>query len=456
MKTIAILWNSMEDNFNDALEDINEQAHILDCFKVDFNNNFDKFISDIYPYSGDEKWKLEYKINAMNNKYKKNEVLILFLDIPSSNKIYCERKNIYLYENVEKLKKCIRDKYKNIVKNYSFDNIFHMTDDELEFDKTLLIIKKHFILSWINNRKGFIRLNDYLINDKDIIETNELNGKREKFWFADMLFMYKKEKFNSYELYSELFADEIARILGLKCSTYFPAIYNNSRGVITLNFIEREEEFISGSKIIDFYLNEKKTEEIISPIEFICKFNNFEQLPSIIKNYCLKNNLYYNPDIILELKKYFVFDFILLQTDRNPNNWGILLDKKNNTIRLAPLYDNSNIMGMNKSIEQIVNLSLMDIYKLPTSLLLDVNDNFFDHKLSLLQKIEDNYIIDIFNEYLNMLINIDIDLLFSKVEKLYGINIPNNFKTTMNRLFSFNINNLYSIINKKNYEKTKK
>ena len=81
MKTIAILWNSMEDNFNEALQDINEQAQILDCFKVDFNDNFDKFISDIYPYSGDEKWKLEYKINIMNNKYKKNEVLILFLDI---------------------------------------------------------------------------------------------------------------------------------------------------------------------------------------------------------------------------------------------------------------------------------------------------------------------------------------------------------------------------------------
>ena len=123
MKTIAILWNSMEDNFENVLNDLKNYSNILDCFKINFNDNFDKFISDIYPYSGSDKWKLEYKINIMNNKYKKNEILVLFLDIPNSEKIYCERKKTYLYKNVEEIKQNIRQKYKNLVKNYCFDNI---------------------------------------------------------------------------------------------------------------------------------------------------------------------------------------------------------------------------------------------------------------------------------------------------------------------------------------------
>ena len=203
MKTIAILWNSMEDNFENVLNDLKNYSNILDCFKINFNDNFDKFISDIYPYSGSDKWKLEYKINIMNNKYKKNEILVLFLDIPNSEKIYCERKKTYLYKNVEEIKQNIRQKYKNLVKNYCFDNIFHMTDDEIEFNKTLLIIKKHLIINCFNNKDGFVTLSDFLINEKKFIKKDELNGKRDKFWFANNMFMFKKAKENSYEVYSE-------------------------------------------------------------------------------------------------------------------------------------------------------------------------------------------------------------------------------------------------------------
>ena len=39
MKTIAILWNSMENNFLEALKDIEEFSIVHDCFKINFNDN---------------------------------------------------------------------------------------------------------------------------------------------------------------------------------------------------------------------------------------------------------------------------------------------------------------------------------------------------------------------------------------------------------------------------------
>ena len=446
MRAIAILWNSMENNFDEALSDIKRFSEIQECFKINFDNNFDEFISDIYPYSGDQKWKLDYKINIMNNKYTKNEVMILFLEIPNSNKIYCERKKTFLYENIENLKEFIRSKYKVKVKNYSFDNVFHMTDDELEYEKTLQIIKKHLMISFINSNQGFINLNNYLGNDRQIVEKNELNGKRDKFWFADNLFMYKKAKEDSYELYSELFVDEMARILGLECAKYIPTIYNNSAGLTTLNFAQDDEILIDGSHIIDFNITGEINRQLVSPIESICKFNNFEVLPSLLEKYCLKNDLEYDDNLIDHLKKVFVFDAILLQTDRNPNNWGVLINKKSRKIKIAPLYDNSNIMGMNKRVEQVFKLDLEGIYKLPTMMIYNFGDSFFEHKLDAIKKIDDNYIISIFNEYLSKIRSINIDTIFSNIEYNYNIVLPESFKCFIKSWLCENINNLDSII----------
>lgn len=46
----------------------------------------------------------------------------------------------------------------------------------------------------------------------------------------------------------------------------------------------------------------------------------------------------------------YVLDMILLQTDRNPYNWGIIVNEKDKIVELAPLFDNSNICGMNKDV----------------------------------------------------------------------------------------------------------
>ena len=97
MKAIGILWNSMDEYFNYAICDIMKYAVINDILSINFEDNFPEFISRIYPYTGKEIWKLEYKISHMYNKYIFNKIKILFLDINAGEKKYIERKNLYIY-----------------------------------------------------------------------------------------------------------------------------------------------------------------------------------------------------------------------------------------------------------------------------------------------------------------------------------------------------------------------
>jgi len=60
--------------------------------------------------------------------------------------------------NLEKLKSSIRNKYKEKVNVYFFDNVFHMTDDEIEFKATYSYLID-FIKSKENKeQKDYIRI----------------------------------------------------------------------------------------------------------------------------------------------------------------------------------------------------------------------------------------------------------------------------------------------------------
>lgn len=63
-----------------------------------------------------------------------------------------------VYSNLENLKSSIRNKYKEKVNLYFFDNVFHMTDDENEF-KTTYSYLVDFIKSRENkDEKGYTRI----------------------------------------------------------------------------------------------------------------------------------------------------------------------------------------------------------------------------------------------------------------------------------------------------------
>ena len=158
MRTIGILWNSMDAFLEEAINDIQTFASVTDVISIDFKDKFSDFISKIYPYKGEEKWKLEYKISHMFNQYANNKINIIFMNIDNENKIFVPRKKLYIYEDVEKLKMYIREKYRNKINNYAYDNIYHMTDDEDEYKITIELIINYILFYFI-----FLQIKSQLI-----------------------------------------------------------------------------------------------------------------------------------------------------------------------------------------------------------------------------------------------------------------------------------------------------
>lgn len=153
MKSIAILWNSMNPFFEEAINDISNFAVIESLEYIEFKD-YRQFVRDIYALdigTGKPGYS-EYKADIMVDKYDSNQICILYLLLPPSEKKYIERKDTYIYENIEYLKQFIRQKYKSKVEKYSFDNVFHMTDDEKEYDFVLNVINKHLLEN--TDRKG--------------------------------------------------------------------------------------------------------------------------------------------------------------------------------------------------------------------------------------------------------------------------------------------------------------
>lgn len=158
-------------------------------------------------------------------------------------------------------------------------------------------------------------------------------------------------------------------VLGVNVADIFKA-YNNGEflGTISKNVAGENETLIMLSAIIETLLEEKKPEviEIASQINDI-KNKNIQQFPK--KNGVIEERavLEDEEDIkqIIEMfpkaldlisvpseqrenikKEYFkmiIFDILTNQVDRNNDNYGIIYDKKNGTIRFSELFDNSTI-----------------------------------------------------------------------------------------------------------------
>lgn len=424
MKAIGILWNSMDEFLEEAIDDIQSFVSVTDVISIDFQDKFSDFISKIYPYKGGEKWKLEYKISHMCNQYANNRINIVFMNIDNENKIFAPRKKIYIYEDVEKLKVYMREKYRNKVNNYAYDNVYHMTDDEDEYKITIELII-NYILFYFSSDKTTINLDELMYYKKNFLKKNYKNGKRNKLTLCDDKLIYKEGKENSFESEAELFTFYFLKKLGIESAKCYMSSYLGNKGIITKNFINDSQSFYDGTHIIDLYLNYLETgelsysQEIRHDIEEITKFNNLDDLSNVFEILEHLTGIKFC-SLIAELKKVYSVDMLLLQSDRNSNNWGILYDNITSEVRLSPLFDNSNIFGFNKpdKIKEMIDFKISDkefilsLYKDNFTLLrLHREDNIFDSKLNIMDSVDDH-------EVLSYLKNMIDKIEFYGLEKL--------------------------------------
>lgn len=442
MKLLGVIWNSIEDKWTDVIHDIEEYGIIEKRYSIDFGDDFEAFIKALYPFSPEELWKSEYKINGLINQYRDNVVHIVLMKLPKVEKVFLPQKNKDMYKNVLDLKVGIRHKYRHLLKENSFgkkngvnyDNVFHMTDDELEYNDNLFSLIPFLIKHGTNNE--LLPL-DLFVDENDI--TLEKNGTRQAYWLTPDL-MFKEETRGTYESYSELFNAHLMNRLGLFNSCYYGlAEYKGKQGVITKHLAKEDEELFLGSDILNQYGIYDRKELIY--------YNSLDMLPIIIKRFCSDNDYIYNEEIEKEFEKLFMYDLITMQSDRNPSNWGIICDTKTRQIRLS-YFDHSNMLICDDpdAINDFKNgkLDLLNyINNDITTFLIYNSSNIEKCHCSQLFHIED--FLENSNDaqkmsFMDMISKIDIDLLvdvFNEIEIENNCTLPADFKQMIIRSFEF-------------------
>ena len=145
MKCLGIVWNSAFVFKNQIAKDIEKDGEILANFELDLNENYENFVRTIYDQDGIAKWKVDQKIEAMFGSTGCRKVNIIVIDVPTGEEYYHKDKGFTVFSGLEKLKKIIRQKYKELVAVYFFDNVFHMTDSDEEYEKDLEALAKFVV-----------------------------------------------------------------------------------------------------------------------------------------------------------------------------------------------------------------------------------------------------------------------------------------------------------------------
>ncbi len=143
MLCLGILWNSVQEYKDMAIEDIQKYGSLIGTFDMPLEENYEAFVRDIYAQDEIATWKVDKKVETMFNSSDVRTVTVVFIEVDLTDQFYHGGKNKMVYTNLENLKTGIRDKYGKMIKDYFFDNVFHMTDDELELKADLTVVSNY-------------------------------------------------------------------------------------------------------------------------------------------------------------------------------------------------------------------------------------------------------------------------------------------------------------------------
>ena len=141
---IGILWNSLDrDMMENAIRMLSKESIINNCIFVDLDKDYRKFIEEIYLYNNEKVGIPVFKSSILIDKYDSNNIAVINMIIKVSNYIFYNDKKGYLFKEISELKEYIRNFFKDKIKDYAYDNIFHLTVDEDEYKYTDDVCKKY-------------------------------------------------------------------------------------------------------------------------------------------------------------------------------------------------------------------------------------------------------------------------------------------------------------------------
>lgn len=143
MLCLGILWNSVQEYKDMAIADIQKYGSLIGTFDMPLEENYEAFVRDIYAQDEIASWKVDKKIETMFNSSDVRTVTVVFIEVDLTDQFYHGGKKRMVYTNLENLKTGIRDKYGKMIKDYFFDNVFHMTDDERELRADLTVVSNY-------------------------------------------------------------------------------------------------------------------------------------------------------------------------------------------------------------------------------------------------------------------------------------------------------------------------
>lgn len=158
MLCLGILWNSVQDYKDMAIDDIQKYGSLIGTFDMSLEENYESFVRDIYAQDEIASWKVDKKVETMFNSSDVRTVTVVFIEVDLTEQFYHGGKERMVYTNLENLKTEIRDKYGKMIKDYFFDNVFHMTDDERELKADLKVVSNYLTNMRMQNSNDGIQL----------------------------------------------------------------------------------------------------------------------------------------------------------------------------------------------------------------------------------------------------------------------------------------------------------
>lgn len=183
------------------------------------------------------------------------------------------------------------------------------------------------------------------------VDSYEQLGTKSKFWYESkdsnsILFKSTETKEGSRygEDWAEKISCELAELLGLPHASYELAVYNDSRGVISPNFITQRGEYLTqGNMLLQNFFSNVTENPNIQYIDHV-----YDIMVNTIKNKPINFNSYSDIKSASEFfVGYLMFDALISNQDRHNENWGMVESNVGN--HLAPSYDHGASLARNES-----------------------------------------------------------------------------------------------------------
>lgn len=283
------------------------------------------------------------------------------------------------------------------------------------------------------------------IDDTYTIFDDKLRGRKPKFKLEknNKNYIYKYGAVNN-EIWAELIAEQLGLQAGIEMAHYQLATYKDTIGVITNYFLKSTELIISSDKL-------KEATHVILAENNIDTNLKENTILNIVQAASIYDNRIDTEELTTELMKRWAFYGIIMESDKNATNIGFI--KGESGISLTPDYDNSSMAGLNKNIQNNIDLLRrgQSIY--------NYTDNIKNH-LQITEK-DTGYFIEDFKNFvekypiiakkcMESFDSINVEEAMEKVEIINDTQIPWNIKYWVNKTVNSRLNDMRNI-----YEKTK-